>query len=94
MTTFLPLFLFGAALLAQTAPPTIPPEVQTEIALKELSAHLAEDAAQKAVDAAKTARAAAQASAAKGSTACGDKYQIAATDSKVVCVAKPEAPAK
>jgi len=65
--------------------PTIPAEIQTEIALTQLDAQLAHEANDKA-------QATAQAALAKGQAACGDKFNLQRTGTALSCVAKPEAP--
>jgi hypothetical protein len=66
-------------------PPTIPTDVQAEIAWTQLDAQLAREASDKA-------QAAAQAALAKATAACGEKYTVNRVGGKLLCVAKPEAP--
>jgi len=66
-------------------PPTIPAEIQTEIALTQLDAQLAREANDKA-------QALAQAAIAKGQASCGDTYTLNRAGTKLECVAKPVAP--
>ena len=64
--------------------PTIPAEIQTEIFATQLDAQLAREANDKA-------QAMAQSALAKGQAACGDKYTLTRTGTKLECAAKPEA---
>ena len=78
--------LIGMARAAEDPkPPTIPAELQTEIALTQLDATLAQEDSDKA-------QALAKAALAKGQAACGDKYTLTRAGTKLECVAKPVAP--
>ena len=78
--------LIGMARAAdEPKPPTIPAELQTEIALTQLDAAVAREANDKA-------QALAQSAIAKGQAACGDKYVLTRAGTKLECVAKPVVP--
>lgn len=70
------IFLVATGLYAQDVPPTIPLDVQRDVAVTALDAVVAQQAAQQAQD--------------KASKSCGANYQPQRRGTEFVCVAKPE----
>lgn len=87
MKTLLFLTFAGSLLAADVPkPPTIPAELQAEIAFLTLDAQQAQTFADKQT-------AISNASAAKATAICGEKYNLQRVGTKLECVVKPE-PAK